>query len=381
MPAITYRNIQFKEFGQLTRTPKGNKISTIEVDGTPHNSTERFITSLCANHSAFGLSPKLFNLFDPPEIFERLREKAGRSSIRVCIETNNDGSNTLLGVSNVNKDILTYENAENVISPVCDKKSYNNGIITSWHTPARMDELVIGPDKFTFHYVSETPIDGYGNPVCYLSFLRQVCSNGAIAYARAFRSEVKSGSKDNSPVFALERAYKTFQHEEGYDAITSRLKNAQKSYASCREVIDLTKIIHQAGKNGEIHNHGKTNGTLDTITNRIQAAGGPDANELTPSYNIIKKLDKAMGEPASLWGLAHLDALAYKKAQRLPVRATVYDLFNFATEVATHCTDHKSHAYRKLQAFVGTMMSSGEYDLELSKQETPDFADYLAIGV
>jgi hypothetical protein len=53
-----------------------------------------------------------------------------------------------------------------------------------------------------------------------------------------------------------------------------------------------------------------------------------------------------------------------KKLKTLPAKCSVYDLINFATEVATHHSD--TTAARRLHGWVGGLISN-EYDLEGAK--------------
>ena len=67
------------------------------------------------------------------------------------------------------------------------------------------------------------------------------------------------------------------------------------------------------------------------------------------------------GDLSGIYGLANLDALTVKRQRTLPAACRVYDLLNFASEVATHHATEIGH--RAVQAFLGDLIS-GEYDLE-----------------
>jgi hypothetical protein len=82
------------------------------------------------------------------------------------------------------------------------------------------------------------------------------------------------------------------------------------------------------------------------------------------------------GDTNKLYGLANLDSLSIKRQRTLPVRCTVYDALNFATEVATHYS--VAGASRQLNAWVGTLISQ-EYDMEGTQQKFDDF-DQFHIG-
>jgi len=88
---------------------------------------------------------------------------------------------------------------------------------------------------------------------------------------------------------------------------------------------------------------------------------------------IMRAFHAMTGDTSRLYGLANLDALSAKRQRTLPVNCTVYDLFNFATEVATHHAGVA--AARKLHGMVGTMLTA-EYDMEGTKVNMPHFADF-----
>jgi len=75
-----------------------------------------------------------------------------------------------------------------------------------------------------------------------------------------------------------------------------------------------------------------------------------------------------------LYGLANLDALSVKRQRVLPARCRVYDLLNFASEVATHHSTTEGN--RSMQAFIGSVISD-EYDMEGTAETVTDFADFL----
>jgi hypothetical protein len=79
------------------------------------------------------------------------------------------------------------------------------------------------------------------------------------------------------------------------------------------------------------------------------------------------------GDVSQLYGLANPDSLSAKRQKTLPVRCTVYDAMNFATEVATHYA--KPEGARQLNAWVGGLISE-EYDMENTKDSFTEFADF-----
>ena len=69
-----------------------------------------------------------------------------------------------------------------------------------------------------------------------------------------------------------------------------------------------------------------------------------------------------------------MKALSTKRQRVLPSRSRVYDLLNFASEVATH------HAMpsgaRAMQAIIGNLVSD-EFDMEGTAEAATDFNDFL----
>ena len=66
--------------------------------------------------------------------------------------------------------------------------------------------------------------------------------------------------------------------------------------------------------------------------------------------------------------------LSAKRQRTLPTACKVYDLLNFASEVATHHADEAGS--RTLQAYLGELVS-GEYDLEGTVDQFNDWQDFF----
>src|SRR5438445_155010 len=99
--------------------------------------------------------------------------------------------------------------------------------------------------------VGRTALDGYGRPSVYLSLLRLVCSNGAVGYSPAFRSELSVGRGDDGVAFALTRVLDGFNNEDGYAALRQRFESAAKSWASVNEAQKLYKLLARLHGRGE----------------------------------------------------------------------------------------------------------------------------------
>jgi hypothetical protein len=225
-------------------------------------------------------------------------------------------------------------------------------------------------------------VDGYGTPNVYLSLLRQICSNGVVAMSKAFRSSVSLGKKDDNIAFALTRVLDQFSNEEGYAALRQRIESAGNSWASVAESNSLYKILVRL-HNAKADDGGRMIGTDGASLEASPYVRGLLAKgvESTPMGEdesllgspIIGAYHAMTGDTSRLYGLANLNALSDKRQRNLPVRCTVYDLLNFATEVSTHHT--VTDASRKIQGWVGTLIS-GEYDMEGTCEKFQDFADF-----
>ncbi len=316
-------------------------ISAIVVQGQKAVPTKRFWKSFFVR---FGISDSVFRYFEPAEVFERISERAPDDMLRYCLERDGGGPPQLLAVSHPNRDVIRYAEVLDLVSRYGGREpSYANGIVTSHHTPRSGDQpFQIGSDHFQHRFVLETPVDGFSHPKIYLSLLRQICANGMVGYAPAFRSDVSLG-KDIA--HCIGRALETYDNGEGYAALRQRFESAQTSWASVRECTQLYKSL--------IKVKGRKDLTSDTL--------------LRDFYRMTGNLNE-------LYGLANLDALSNKRQRVLPARCRVYNLLNFASEIATHHSTPEGA--RSMQACIGTLISD-EYDLEGTAETATEFADFF----
>ena len=84
------------------------------------------------------------------------------------------------------------------------------------------------------------------------------------------------------------------------------------------------------------------------------------------------EVNRVAGDLHALYGVANLESLSSKRQRVLPAKCRVYDLINFASEVATHKAPASGRG--RLQAYIGTLISD-EYDLEGTAEKVPEFAD------
>jgi hypothetical protein len=349
-----------------SRLESVNAVNTLFVDGRPTIPTKRFWTSLQVR---FGFSGNIFRYFDHAEVFNRVSSRSADDVIRYCIEkdpNNKDGKDQLLAVTNPLSTCVHYDTLKNLLGEYNAKGlTYANGLVRSIHVPkiGNVEFNILG-DAFSNQFAIDTPIDGFGRPNIYLSLLRQICSNGAIGYGQAFRSEVAVGGKTDDVSFALARAMDGFNNEEGFAAMRERFEKAGRSWASVSETQKLYKLLSRIGYDGNLEKIGRE--FIPT------ADGGGHMHET--ALPIFHKYHKLTGDVSGIYGMANLDALSVKRQRTLPVACTVYDMLNFVSEVATHMA--KADGARKLQAFIGETIST-EYDLEGTKDQFGDYRDFF----
>lgn len=369
---ITYQPISNLRVNseQCKRTGRPT-VTSVEVAGEPLKDTERFWTSLFAR---YGINESFFKYFSHAEVFERITEMSNRTeNLRLCIERDGEKQGRLLAVSNPNKPIANYEEVRDLMESYDgDNFRYDTGILESTHAPSVDAPFTIGGDTFNNRFLLSVPVDGYGMPTIYLSLLRMVCSNGFVAYSRAFRSQLNLGRRDRRRSHTsddvrptLRRVLEGFGNEEGYAALRQRTEASQKSWASIREAQGLLKILTRGHISGGIEG---------ARGSRLERFLSPSPESALPKMPMYKAFEGMAGDIPMLYGLANIDALSTKRQSTLPARCSVYDLLNFATEVSTHHATPT--AARRLNAWVGDVISN-EYDLENSREEFGDFQDFF----
>lgn len=370
IPKFQYKEILVKDIRVTTAVePNGHKrVRDVFLgDEQPTNPTERFWDSLC---SKFGFGPSIFKYFSHAEVFERIHDTCPKDqTIRVTVQQKPEGGagdlgddrNQLLAISAENKSMLFDDQIKNILVKLSpDKVAYREGLIVSRHNLRRGIEFDIGPDKFGTNVTLETPVDGYGNPNLYLSLIRHVCTNGAVAYSKAFRSGIILGKGDSAPSSLL-RAVESYSNEDGFVALKQRIASSQTSQASVFESRKLGKLLWKI-KNDEF---------------RTEFADRAQINLKKPDEGrnyLMTRLMERTGDLRAVYGVAQLDSISEKRMRALPSKCRVYDLLNFATEVATHHVNPV--AARRLNGYFGDMIAA-EYDLENSANQFGSFDDFI----
>jgi hypothetical protein len=340
----------FTTVGQLRasyeRRRRAGKVNLtgIVIDGQEVAPTKRFWKSFFIR---FGISDSVFRYFEPPEVFQRISERFPDDTIRYCIERGQGDQRRLLAVSNPTRSVIRHGEVVQLVSQYGGRDhAYADGVVTSTHIPRSGEQpFRIGGDQFQHRFVLETPVDGFGHPRVYLSVLRLVCSNGMVGYGRAFRSDISLG-KDIS--HCIGRALETYDNGEGYAALRQRFESAQSSWASVRESLQLYKCL-------------------------IKVRDRQDLKTET----AVRDLNRLTGNLNEIYGLANMDALSPKRQRILPTRCRVYDLLNFASEIATHHSN--ALGARSMQAFIGGLIAD-EYDMEGTAEAVTEFSDFFVQG-
>lgn len=330
-----------RAFTAPCETNKLPRVTGIELNDELLEPSPRFWRSFFGR---FRISDTTFRYFSHEEVFKRISERAECERFRFCVERRKKAGGKLLAISSPGRPLIGYDEVRTLLKQYDGSAvTYDNGIISSTHMPASGDHVVrIGGDRFKNRYVLETPIDGYGIPKIHLSLLRLVCTNGAVAYGRAFRTDINTGKE---PAYSIARALDTYDNDNGYAALWQRFESAQNSWASLRETQQLYALLV-----------------------------GLDSDRVLTSGGILNRFYDMTGRPHELYGIANLDAFSEKRQRVLPTRCRVYDLLNFASEVATH--QAKPPANLRLQAYIGGLVSD-EYDMEGTAEKMADFQDFF----
>jgi hypothetical protein len=385
MPKIQYEVAPLRSI-KIAETDQKGRVTVLKIDDRQFQPSSRFWTSLCSTFSTHGLSTKVFRLFSHAEVLQRLTDKLGgddKARIRYTFEDKGPTPGNLLAITLPSKPVIQHGRIVETLGRYgALKTEYGGGIVRSTHTPNHMDNFQINGDGFAHQYIMETPIDGFGMPLIYLSLLRQVCSNGMVGYAHAFRTEISVGRGDNvnaDVMFSIERALDSFSNEEGYAALRSRFEAATKSWASIGECNRICKVLTAMGQKAMFLKEPASDAKLinQLVRRRTAAMGGDGAAAVESDHTTVKIMRayaQLTGDLCSIYGLTHLDALSRKKMQQLPAKCSVYELLNLTTEVATHYCDER-HG-RLLQAEVGNLVSN-EFDLENSRDRKEQFSDWF----
>lgn len=321
---ITYGKAKLKD---ISIAPCGS----VSFDGQIAAPSPRFWRSVSQK---LGITPNIFKLFTPDEVFDRLAKNNGDRAITYTLE-----GDKVLAVSD--NDFLPVDNVVDLIEQRGGEKiSYANGVVSSTFTPrSGQRAFKIGNDEFQTRYQLRVPIDGMGNPHTFLSMLRLVCLNGMVAETPSFRTVIQTGRE--GAMFSIARFLDAYDNSRGFEVLENRVEQSQTSWASVRETEALRRTLEAAGA----------------------------------SLETLRAYEQLTGSALEVFGIASIDAISPKRRSMLPSKASVYDLINFATEFSTH---HASEASQKraISGALGSMLAQ-EYDLEGTKEVVTDYRDFF----
>ncbi len=326
---------------RIEENPQDPTTRLVDVGGTVALATQRFWTSLAMRYH---VSPSMFRYFRPDEVLHRVSQHAPDDRLRFCLEHRKSGVSHLLAVVNPDRPFAEHDEIVDAARRHDGRDlSYANGVVTSTHRPrASGISTCIGGDSFERRFHFEAPVDGFGKPKFFVSLLRMICSNGMVAHTKAFRSDVALGEDAHH---SITRALQSFDDEEGYTTLHRRFESAQASWASVRECLELSRVLT-----------------------------GFKARKGVRKKKLLRDFQQVTGNLNELYGMADLKALSTKRQRLLPSKARVYDLLNFASEVATHHA--RPLGRRVLQVSIGDLIAD-EFDLEGTAEIATEFQDFF----
>lgn len=296
----------------------------IQFDDRTYRTSERFITSFARK---LKFSSNIFTYFTAEEVFERVQQRNPDVVFKVTFDRQ-DGE--ILGVVDEGKKILPAEIACNVFAsdPRVQTIQYSKGV---WEAEFLLDESfsVKNDSEYSRKILVRYPVDGVSMPCVYLSLFRQVCSNGAVALVNSFKTDIEVNDESG---MHLSRLLRSYNNENGFMALESRIQTAQDTLASVNELLRIENLL----------------------SSQIM-----DQSSISALHT---RLEEIAGDPCSGYKTTSLNNISPKKRPLLPVNCSVNDLLNFCSELTTHHDNIISHV-DAFNATLGNMLAQ-EFDLE-----------------
>jgi hypothetical protein len=328
----------------------------VRVDGQAFQTTSRFWSSFCAK---FGVAPTIFNYFAHEEVFDRIRQRRRDGAVmRMMTDVSPDGA-FALSITNPNKPYVDYYGLMNVLTEQGTiGASYGVGVVSSVHKLPAGGEMKIAGEAYHPRFRLSTPIDGYGEPMIAMEFLRLVCLNGLTVASPEFMTRIPLGKSNGGDVSdALVRMIQSYSNDEGFAAVADRLAMATRSWASVREARDLGTLLERVAPFWV-----------------SEQPNDPQVNKR--NMELHARFGQTIGDLTKIYGITQLKDITDRKASVLPVPCMVSDLVNFATHTATHVLE-KPGPRSTLQNWVSNAICR-EYDLEGSRDQVSDFKQYFS---
>ena len=307
--------------GEMTPLTIDNTIRGVRIGNEAYFTSKRFMQTLM---SLFGFSENLFQYFTPEELFGRIQERRKDTEIRICIDRKAQMLNGIIRPEQTGLPLATVcwtlvEDKRFRKMEYCPEKAC---IEAQLELPSVWD---IPSDSHyeTFLHV-RYPVDDVSSPTIALGIVRQVCSNGLVARRKCFETALIVEKNHGTH---LRQLLASFNNRNGFDALRERLQIAQETKASVNEYLAAVNAVQKC---------------------------------INKPESVINRMDCVAGMPEDTYGQTRLDAIRSRYRKELPVAASVMDLINILTELATHYTvKNKDYLY----TFV-TGMLAAEFDLE-----------------
>ena len=307
--------------GELEPVIENNAVKRVRIGGESFAASKRFMRTLM---TLFGFSENLFQYFSPEELIERILERRKDTEIRICIDR---GSRLMQGV-------IRPEESGMPLGLVCRTLTDDKRFSKMTYSPesASIEAELKLPNDWDIpsdsHYGTflniRYPVDDVSVPMIALGIVRQVCSNGLVARRRCFETALIVEKNQGTH---LRQLLGSFNNRNGFDALRERLQVAQETKASVNEYLAAVNAVQKCIDNYE---------------------------------PVVNRMDAVAGMPEEVYGHTRLDAIRARYRKELPVAASIMDLINILTELATHY-EVKNKDY--LYTFV-TGMLAAEFDLE-----------------
>lgn len=308
-------------------------LNGIKIGGDKYVASERFTQSFWTR---FGLSPSVFSVIEPDECFKRLADRHPRAQTVLT---------TIAGRALAMSSPATSRISPMMVAKLLEMPGINRGdrkvreltlseegMIQTTHCLPDAP-VKIGGEGFLHEFFFETPIDGYGSPMSFISLLRLVCLNGMVAYRPAFRSIFKvSGEGEEQIIYGLHRILSSFTNEEGFQALNERFTKAMVTAPSVSEYAAFRGLLVQ------------------------------ELRHSRHAIAILDLLDKKLGSISDMYSVATVTDLDPKRARTMPMKGTLGDIINISTEISSHYPGMVRDA-NKLHSWVG-MLIQETYDLE-----------------
>lgn len=289
---------------------------TATVEGKTYNAGQRFKSSIMG---ILGMGISVLDYWDFDEAVSRFHERKPKKAktIKLTIDETN---RTALAAISPGRFLPDMESTLQLIKDLDGRVTYENGELLALCKPAMETNFKIMQDAFQIRNSFRIPLDGYGAPLHYVGMLREVCSNGMVAWGKIW-STICTFGKKTDPAWAMERFLKSISNVEAETRLRERLEVATDTLASLE---DISKLMKRLDKSSAFDGGKFLDMVLDADLSVTQA----DMNQFTP-----------------------------RDRGRIASQVTVYDLINMATEAFTH------HGVAPAAGFLGSIMT-GTFDLE-----------------